>query len=319
MKPHYELIIIGGGPAGLTAAVYAARRKLDTLVVAKDIGGQAAWSADIENYLGFNVISGPELVEKFYQHVKRIDDDNAQFDLEVVTGVEVTAMQRSGDDWWLTLSDGQSTSAVAVIVAAGKVPRLLKIPGEQALIGHGVTFCATCDAPLYRGKTVAVVGGGNSALDAALQLMRICPRVYLVTVNEALQGEQVMIDHVTHAPNVTVLTERETVAVEGGNVVTGLRLRHRRAKQEELVKVDGVFEEIGYEPASSFLQGMVAMNDYHEIVVDAHCCTSAPGIFAAGDITTVPQKQIIVAAGEGAKAALEAHSFVMQRLGRTEA
>lgn len=312
MKPRYDLIILGGGPAGMTAAVYAARRKLDTLLVAKVIGGQTAWSADIENYLGFNMVTGPELTARFYQHVKRFDDDNATFDLEVVEGVEATALVADGASWRVTLSNGASATARAILVAAGKVPRMLGVSGESKLLGKGVTFCATCDAPLFRGKTVAVVGGGNSALDASLQLVKLCPKVFLVTVNADLAGEQVMIDQLRAAPNAVVLTERDTVAILGDATVTGVRLRHRVTNTEEDIMVQGVFEEIGYEPGTEFLGGVVTLNESREVVVDASNRTSAAGIFAAGDITNVPAKQIVVAAGEGAKAALAAHDYLMR-------
>ncbi len=310
MKASYDLVIIGGGPAGMTAAIYATRRKVDTLLVAKVIGGQTVWSADIENYLGFSMVTGPDLTAQFYKHVKRFDDDNATFDLDVLEGAEVTTVARVGEVWQVTLSNGTTTQARSLIVAAGKVPRRLNIPGEAKLMGRGVTFCATCDAPLFKGKVVAVVGGGNSALDAALQLKKVCPQVYLVTVNQALQGEQVMVDSVAGSSNVTVLTECDTLEVMGEGSVTGLRLRHRTTGQEETIALQGVFEEIGYEPATGFLQGVLTLNGAREVVIDGLNQTSAPGIFAAGDITTVPEKQIIVAAGEGAKAALQAYTYL---------
>lgn len=312
MKPKYDLVIIGGGPAGMTAAVYAARRKVDTLLVAKVIGGQTAWSADIENYLGFNMVTGPELVERFYAHVKKFDDDNATFDLEVAEGLEATAIAPSGSGYLVTLTGGQNVVARAVIVAAGKLPRMLNVPGESKLMGKGVTFCATCDAPLFRGKVVAVVGGGNSALDAALQLIKLCPQVYLVTVNQELRGEQVMIDALQAAPNAAILTEQETVGIVGDESVTGLKLRNLSTGAVQEIAVGGVFEEIGYEPATAFIKQVVRLNEAHEIIINEHNQTSAPGIFAAGDITNVPAKQIVVAAGEGAKAALEAHQYLQR-------
>lgn len=310
MKKSYELIIIGGGPAGLTSAIYSARRKIDTLLVTKTIGGQTAWSSEIENYPGFGVISGTDLVGKFRDHVKQIDDNNAVYDLEVKEGSVVVSLEKLNDEWLIKLDNGDVTQARCIIVAAGKVPRQLHISGEEKFIGHGVTFCATCDAPLYRGKVVAVIGGGNSALDATLQLAKICPQVYLITINPDLRGEQVLIDEVLKAPNIKPLFEHNSVAVLGEDKVTHLKVQSIKNNEEQEIAVQGVFEEIGYEPATDFLHGIVALNEHHEVIVDNVNRTSAPGILAAGDITNVPEKQIVIAAGEGCKAALQAQRYL---------
>lgn len=310
MKAHYELVIIGGGPAGLTAAIYACRRGIDTLLISHTMGGQTAWSADIENYLGFNMISGPDLTAKFFEHVKKFDDDNALFNLEVIEGGEVVKLAKDQNYFSVSLKDGQTTAALSVIITSGKTPRLLKIPGEEKLLGKGVTFCATCDAPLYRNKVVAVIGGGNSALDATLQLMTIAKFVHLLTINDALTGEQVMIDKIKSSDKVKIYYNTETLSIEGGNTVSGLKVKNKNTNQEALIKVAGVFEEIGSVPSVDFCRDLVKLNKYNEIVVDELMRTSVPGVFAAGDVTPVPFKQIIVAAGEGCKAALEAHNYL---------
>lgn len=310
MKAHYELVIIGGGPAGLTAAIYACRRGIDTLLIGHTMGGQTAWSADIENYLGFNMITGPDLTAKFYEHVKKFDDDNADFNLEVIEGGEVVKLAKDQNYFSVSLKDGQTTAALSVIITSGKTPRLLKIPGEEKLLGKGVTFCATCDAPLYRNKVVAVIGGGNSALDATLQLMKIAKFVNLITINLQLTGEQVMIGKVKASDKVKIYYQTDTESILGDNTVTGIVIKNKQTGKEETIAVQGVFEEIGSVPSIDFCRGLVKLNKYNEIVVDELMRTSVPGVFAAGDVTPVPFKQIIVAAGEGCKAALEAHNYL---------
>ena len=294
----------------MTAAIYASRRGIDTLLIGHIMGGQTAWSADIENYLGFNMITGPELTAKFFQHVKKFDDDNADFNLEVIDGGEVTKLTKQPNQFLVELKDGQHTLALSVVITSGKNPRMLKIPGEDKLLGKGVTFCATCDAPLYRGKEVAVIGGGNSALDASLQLIKIAKFVHLVTINPKLEGEQVMIDKVLASAKVKVYYHTETLSIAGDKVVNGMVVKNKQTGQQEKLVVQGVFEEIGSVPAVDFCKDLVKLNQYNEIKVDSHMRTNVPGIFAAGDVTPVPFKQIIVAAGEGCKAALEAHNYL---------
>ena len=298
----YELIIVGGGPAGITASIYAARKRMNFLVITKDIGGQAALSSDIENYTGYQYITGPELTKKFEEHMQEFQ---IELKYEDVVGIEKT------DEVFKVKTDKGIYESKALIIASGAKPRTLKVPGEQEFKNRGVTYCATCDAPLFPNKDVVVVGGGNSGLDATLQLMKIANRIHLIERGPRLRGDEIMRDKVERSEKVTVLTNTNVLEISGDKFVTGVTVE-REGKRETL-GAQGVFIEIGYIPNSEFAAGVVQLNERKEIVVDDRCKTSVDGIFAAGDVTDVPQKQVIVAAGEGAKAALCAHEY-LQRL-----
>lgn len=299
----FDLVIIGGGPAGITAAVYAARKKMNLAIVTREIGGQAAWSANIENYTGFQFITGPELVKKFSDHL-------SQYKFEMREGVEATLVERAGPDFMVKLSDGQSLAAKSVIIASGKRPRELGVPGEKEFRGRGVAYCATCDGPLFSGKTVAVVGGGNSALDAALQMERIAAKVYLLNLAPALTGDQIMAEKIARLPKIVSLNSAKIVEIFGDQFVRGLKVE--RAGKIETLSLDGIFVEIGLTPNSALVD-CAAKNELGEIGIDCAARTSCPGLFAAGDVTAVPSKQIIIAAGDGAKAALSAFSYLNTR------
>ncbi len=300
----YELIIIGAGPAGITASIYAARKRVNFLVLTKDIGGQAALSSDIENYTGYQYITGRELAEKFEQHMR-------EFQIEV-RYEEVTGIARV-EDGFEVKTDRGTYRCLALIIATGARPRMLNVPGEREFKNLGVTYCATCDAPLFAGKDVAVVGGGNSGLDATLQLMRIANRIYLIELGPELRGDEVMREKVKRSEKVTILTNTKVLEILGDKFVTGVAIE--RNGNREVLKVQGVFIEIGYIPNSDLVTGIVELNEKGEIVIDDRCRTSVEGIFACGDVSSVAQKQIIVAAGEGAKAALGAYEY-LQRLRR---
>lgn len=301
----HELIIIGAGPAGMTAAVYAARKQIDTLVLTRDIGGQALWSSDIENYLGFTLITGPELVSRFEEHLRG-------FDVKVEYAV-VNRLARNNGIFTLGTDDGREFFARAVIVSTGKSPRMLNVPGEKEFAGRGVAYCATCDAPLFAGKNVAVIGGGNSGLDAAVQLMKICPRVYIVEIQDDLVGDEIMRERVRQAGNVTILTGTAVKQIRGDDFVRSIVVQHLRTGEETEIEVEGVFVEIGLVPNSGFVKNVLRLNEWGEIPVDCGARTGIPGLFAAGDVTDVPQKQIICAAGDGAKAALGAYSYLVRQ------
>ena len=297
----HDVIIIGAGPAGLSAGVYCARKMLDTLVISKDVGGQATWSWEVENYLGYQLITGVELVERFRDHLEN-------YSVELIEGSSVESLQSRGGDFLAITESGEEFRARSAIVASGKLPRELGVPGEREYRGRGVAYCATCDAPLFRGKRVAVAGGGNSALDAALQLARIAEQVTMLTVDEQLEGEEIRRERILDFDNARVLTSAEITAIHGETFVTSVD--YVREGEGGTLEVEGVFVEIGSIPSTAFLPPEVEMNRLGEITIDANNHTNIPGLFAAGDVTNVIEKQIIIAAGEGAKAALMAHSWL---------
>ena len=302
----YDLMIIGGGPAGMTAAVYAARKKLNALLLSKDVGGQVNWTLGIENYMGYQLIEGPELIKKFEEQVK-------QFPIDMKVGEGVSSLSRISDGFEAKTDGGEVYQAKAAIIVTGKRPRPLNVPGEEKLRGRGVTYCATCDGPLFADMKVAVIGGGNSALEAVDDVIKVAEQVYLVSLTP-LTGDQILIDKVKGAGNLTMFLEHEVVAITGDNLVDGIKIRNLKTKQERELQVGGVFIEIGLMPNSDLVKGVATLNRIGEIEVNCNNETNVPGLFAAGDVTNVPEKQIVVAAGEGAKAALQAHRY-LQRLG----
>jgi alkyl hydroperoxide reductase subunit F len=303
-KAQYDLIIVGAGPAGMTAGVYAARKQISTLILTENVGGQALWSSGVENYLGYIYITGAELVQKFEEHLK-------MFDVELEFA-RVVGLHRVEGGFRVDTEGGESYNARAVIVAAGKSPRLLNVPGEKEFTGRGVTYCSTCDAPLFAGMDVAVVGGGNSGLDAVIQLMRICPKVYLIEISQKLRADEILQDKVRSAKNVEILTRTLVKEIHGDDFVTGITVENLETHDQRTIDVKGVFVEIGLVPNADFVKGLVALNRYGEIPVDCGAWTGVPGLYAAGDVTDVPEKQIICAAGDGAKAALGAYSYLVR-------
>jgi thioredoxin-disulfide reductase len=295
-----DLIIIGAGPAGITAAVYAARKKLDFSVITQDVGGQAAWSGDIENYTGYQFITGPDLALKFKEHLNKFD-----FDLQ--EGAGAAKVEKDGKNFKVTTAAGKTLVARTVIIASGKKPRLLNVPGETEFKNRGVTYCATCDGPLFTGKEVAVIGGGNSALDAVIQMAKIAAKTYLININPKLGGDPVMREKVMAAGKVEILNNTTTLEIKGDKFVKAIKVS-TQGKAREL-SVQGVFIEIGLIPNSDFIE-IVDKNEKNEIVINCSAETSVPGIFGAGDVTSVPEKQIIIAAGDGSKAALSAFRYL---------
>ena len=303
-KTQYDLIIIGAGPAGMTAGVYAARKQLDTLILSADIGGQTTWSAGIENYLGYIYITGAELVQKFEEHLRKFD-----VDLEFT---KVSRLSQAGEVFRVDTEDNRTFSARAVVIASGKSPRLLGVPGEKEFTGRGVTYCSTCDGPLFAGMNVAVVGGGNSGLDAVVQLMKICPKVYLIDVSDSLRADEVMQERARAAENVEVLTSTAVREIHGDQFVHSMTVEDLATHEQRKLEVKGVFIEIGLTPNTGFAKDLLTLNEYGEIPVDCGARTEVPGLYAAGDATAVPEKQIICAAGDGAKAALGAYSYLVR-------
>ncbi len=298
----YDLIIVGAGPAGITAAIYASRKAMDFLVITKDIGGQAALSGDVENYTGYQFITGPELAVKFEEHLNK-------FNIKLKENEEVIEVKKRGD-FISVESDKGAYEARSVIVASGKRARELNVPGEKEFKNRGLTYCATCDAPLFKGKTVAVIGGGNSALDAGLQLIKIAKHTYVVNITAGLGGDAVMREKVLMSKDITVLDNARTMEIIGDKMVNGIRIK--KEGKEEVLAVEGVFVEIGLIPNSEAVKD-VLKNELGEIKVNCSNETNIPGIFAAGDVTDVPEKQIIIAAGEGSKATLSVFRYLAQQ------
>ena len=299
----HDLVIIGAGPAGITASVYAARKRLGFLVVTNDIGGQTAWSGDIENYTGYQFITGPDLTAKFEEHMRR-------YNVELKEGEEVVSVEKK-DDTIYVKTDKSEYQAKTAIIASGKRSRELGVPGEKEFKNKGLTYCATCDAPLFSDKDVAVIGGGNSGLDAALQLVKIAKRIYLINITSRLTGDPIMQEKLIANKQVTILNDTTVTAVIGDAFVTGIKLKNKNKDKEELLSVQGVFVEIGLIPNSQLAKG-IDKNQWGEIKVDPYNRTNVPGIFAAGDVTDVPEKQIVIAAGEGSKSALGVFKYLNQ-------
>ncbi|MDP8292872.1 MAG: FAD-dependent oxidoreductase [Candidatus Orphnella occulta] len=298
----YDLIVIGAGPAGITASIYAARKKMNIFVLSKDIGGQTAWSGDIENYTGYQFITGPELTKRLKDHIDA-------YKIKVNEGEEILSLIKDKDIISIK-TDKAQYEAKAVIIASGKMPKELGIKGEQEFKTKGIAYCATCDGPLFANKEVAVIGGGNSALDAAIGLEKIASKIYIINIGKAFTADAIMQEAVKKSTKITVLNESRIVEVRGEKFVKAIEIERNNTKEE--IAVEGVFVEIGLVPNSDFVKG-VDKNNLNEIIVNCVCETSIPGIFAAGDVTNVPEKQIIVAAGEGAKAALSAFRYLINK------
>lgn len=302
----YDVVVIGAGPAGLTAGMYCARQGFSTVVVGGEIGGQAGWAGRIENYLGWQAITGPELVAAFREHV-------AAFDVECLEGQLVNALvARDAGRFDIYTREGGALVARAVIIATGKAANRLSVPGETELIGRGVSYCATCDAAFFAGSDVAVVGPGESAADAALQLARLGARPTVLSQRELKVPGAIRAALIAEQA-ITLRTGAKVVRIEGEDAVTGIVVRDLSTKAEETLPVKGVFIETGAIAAAEFTAGLVETNEKGEIVVDRRCATSLPGVYAAGDVTDGLGKQVIIAAGEGARAAVAAGQDLKRR------
>jgi alkyl hydroperoxide reductase subunit F len=301
----YDLIIVGGGPAGMTAAVYAARKKMNALMIARDMGGQVLTTSWIENYMGYQYVEGIELMDKFEEQIKK-------FPIEQFTSEEVESVSAVPAGFRLVLKTGQAFESRSVIIATGKKPRRLGVPGEQRLTGLGVTYCAICDGPLFAGEKVAVIGGGNSALEAIDDMLKVAEHVYAVT-EIGFTGDPVLVDRISGNPKLETFLSHQVSEIAGADRVQSLTIRSKAGGQPINLEVRGVFVEIGLVPNSQLVKGLARLNGNEEIEVNCNGETSVVGLYAAGDVASTPEKQIIIAAGEGAKAALQAHRY-LQRL-----
>ncbi|MBI2017992.1 FAD-dependent oxidoreductase [Candidatus Daviesbacteria bacterium] len=299
MPQIFDTIVIGAGPAGITAAIYAVRKNLKVLVLTKDIGGQAALSGDIENYPGFSVITGSDLAKQFRIELVNFESKG----LWIKEGVEVISLSGADPDFVVKTSEGREYHSKTVIIASGRIPKMLNIPGEKRLYGKGVTTCRACEAPFYKDKDVAIVGGGNSALDAAFSLQKVARSITIINITESLRGDEILLKNVTSSPKVKVLNNHEAIEILGDQAVGGIKIRNTQNNEEQVIPISGVFVEIGWSPSTTF-DKLTDKNEKGEIEVDAFGATSVPGIYACGDVNNIWGEQIVIAAGEGSKTAL---------------
>ncbi len=297
----YDVIIVGAGPAGLTAAIYTGRRALKTLVISKDLGGQIAKAPSVENYPGFEAISGVELVQKMREQ--------AQNNTAEIVFEEITAVSKDGKNF-IVKTPNKDYKSKALILAYGKTPRSLDVDGEKKFAGKGVSYCATCDMPVFKNKIVAVVGGGNSALDAAIYGSKIAKQVYLIHRRNEFRADETTIEKARKIKNITFVLNSIIKEIKGDKFVKSLVVRDVNTNKTQEIPLDGVFAEVGYEVKTDIVAHLVKLDQYKQVIITNNCETSHPGIFAAGDITNTFVKQAIVSAGDGAKAALAAYNFL---------
>ena len=308
-KAPYEVLIIGGGPAGAAAAVYAARKGIRTGIVAERFGGQTMDTLGIENFISVLETEGPKFAAALEAHVRHYGVD--VITLQRVARVEPA--EQVGGYATVVLDNGAQLKGRTVILATGARWRNMNVPGEQEYKTKGVAYCPHCDGPLFKGKDVAVIGGGNSGIEAAIDLAGVVKSVTVLEFADQLKADQVLVDKLKSLPNVTIHVNAQTTEVTGdGQKMTGLRYKDRVSGADHHLDLAGVFVQIGLVPNTEFLKGTIELSKFGEIIIDAKCHTSVPGIFAAGDVTTVPYKQIIIATGEGAKAALSAFDHLIR-------
>jgi alkyl hydroperoxide reductase subunit F len=297
---NYDVIVIGGGPAGSSAAIYSARKGLKVALLAERVGGQTKETVGIENLISVPYTTGEELSAHLKAHIEH-------YSIDLLEHRKVEKIEQEGKNKRVSVSGGEIFLAPAVILATGAGWRKLNVPGESSYIGRGVAFCPHCDGPFYKGKHVAVIGGGNSGIEAAIDLSGICSKVTVFEFLDELKADKVLQEAITKQPNIEVYTSTQTLEIIGnGEKVTGIRIKNRHTNEEQIVDLEGVFVQIGLVPNSAIFKDFVNINARGEIEIDSHCRTSQAGIYAAGDVTSVPYKQIIIAMGEGAKASLSA-------------
>ncbi len=307
-KDPFDVLVVGGGPAGAAAAIYAARKGIRTGVVTERFGGQVLDTMGIENFISVQHTEGPRLVAQLEQHVK-------DYDVDVMNLQKAVGLKPANGDGLATveLESGASLRARTVILSTGARWRQIGVPGEEEYRNKGVAYCPHCDGPLYKGKRTAVIGGGNSGVEAAIDLAGIVAHVTLIEFDSELRADAVLQTKLRSLPNVTVITSALTTEVTGdGEKVTGLVYRDRTTDEVHTLALEGIFVQIGLVPNTEWLNGALAMTNRGEIEIDSHLATSLPGVFAAGDVTTVPYKQIVIAMGEGSKAALSAFDYLIR-------
>jgi len=301
----YDLIIIGGGPAGITAGIYAARKKINTLLITKDFIGQTGMAFFIENYPGFERISGLELIKKFKNHLKK-------FEIEIKE-IGVKKIRKVKNKFIVQTEKRENFISKAIILASGRDPRPLEVPGEKELIGRGISYCPTCDMPFFKQKPIAIIGGGNSGFNAAIEAVKYGNKVYILEFSPKVIAEEITQERAEKTRKITVILNAEVKKILGEKEVRGLIYQDRISKKEKILNVQGIFIMIGEIPATDYIKGLVDFNEKDEIKINPKTGeTKTPGLFAAGDVTDVRDKQIIVASGEGVKAALSAYEYLQK-------
>ncbi|AWK99647.1 alkyl hydroperoxide reductase subunit F [Stutzerimonas stutzeri] len=307
-KDTFDVLVVGGGPAGAAAAIYAARKGIRTGVAAERFGGQVLDTMAIENFISVKETEGPKLARALEEHVR-------EYEVDIMNLQRASQLIPAGDDGLhrVRFENGGELKAKTLILATGARWREMNVPGEQEYRGRGVAYCPHCDGPLFKGKRVAVIGGGNSGVEAAIDLAGIVAHVTLLEFGEDLRADAVLQRKLNSLPNVRVLKMAQTTEVKGdGQKVTGLVYKDRSSEEIHSVELEGIFVQIGLLPNSEWLKGTLELSRFGEIIVDAKGQTSIPGVFAAGDVTTVPYKQIVIAVGEGAKASLSAFDHLIR-------
>ena len=300
----YDLIIIGGGPAGMTAGIYSVRQKLKTLVITKEFGGQMTHKAvDIENYPGFEKIPGFELIAKFEDQMKHKG-------VEVLND-EVSELKKENNIFTVLTKEGKSIQSKTVIIATGAEPRRLEVKGEQEFLGKGVSYCTTCDGPLFNNKEVAIIGGGEAGFEAALFLNNYASKIYILEYGENIRAGKDIQDKASSLQKIQIITSAELKEIKGEDFVKQIVFKDRKTEEEKTLNVEGVFVQAGYEPATSFLKDLVELNERKEIIVNFETFeTKTSGLFAVGDVNSQKVKQIIVACGQGAVAVINAYKYI---------
>jgi thioredoxin-disulfide reductase len=301
---EYDLIIIGGGPAGMTAGIYSVRQKLKTLVITKEFGGQMTHKAvDIENYPGFEKIPGFELIAKFEDQMKHKG-------VEVLND-EVSEIKKENNLFTVLTKEGKNIQSKTVIIATGSEPRRLEVKGEEEFLGRGVSYCTTCDGPLFNNKEVAIIGGGEAGFEAALFLNNYATKIYILEYGEAVRAGKDIQDKTSLLPKIQIITSAELKEIKGEDFVKQIVFKDRKTEEEKTLNVEGVFVQAGYEPATSFLKDLVELNERKEVIVNFETFeTKTPGLFAVGDVNSQKVKQIVVACGQGAVAVINAYKYI---------
>ncbi|MDR2809904.1 MAG: alkyl hydroperoxide reductase subunit F [Tannerellaceae bacterium] len=305
---NYDVVVVGGGPSGCSAAIYSARKGQKVALLAERIGGQVKETVGIENLISVPRTTGEQLAADLKTHLQN-------YAIDLLEHRRVENIEIEGKNKHVSTGGGETFVAPALIIATGANWRRLNVPGEAEYIGRGVAFCPHCDGPFYKGKHVAVIGGGNSGIEAAIDLSGICTKVTVLEFLDELKADNVLQEKARQQPNIEIFTSSQTLEVVGnGEKVTAIRIKHRKTEEERLVSLDGIFVQIGLTANSAVFKDVVNVNRIGEIEIDAHCRTNRPGIYASGDVSTVPYKQIIISMGEGAKAALSAFEDRMRGL-----